>query len=109
MEGEWQQAATGGKPANQWPWGPEWENNRANTYESELNRSTAVGMYPQNEYSFGACDMSGNVWEWCVNEYQNPQRVDLSGEASRVVRGGSWNDIQIRARGLPLRLRPKPP
>ena len=34
--------------------------------------------------------MSGNVWEWCLNEYERPERVGLSGEARRVVRGGSW-------------------
>jgi hypothetical protein len=45
-EWEWQQAATGGEPAREYPWGSEWDGNRANTYESELSRSTAVGMYP---------------------------------------------------------------
>jgi len=30
-ECEWQQAATGGDPANVYPWGPEWDGNRANS------------------------------------------------------------------------------
>jgi len=43
-EWEWQQAATGGNPANVYPWGPDWDDGRVNTYESGLQRSTAVGM-----------------------------------------------------------------
>jgi formylglycine-generating enzyme required for sulfatase activity len=37
-------------------------------------------------------DISGNVWEWCLNKYAEPQMVtaDLSG-AHRVLRGGSWS------------------
>jgi tRNA A-37 threonylcarbamoyl transferase component Bud32 len=97
-EWEWQQAATGGNPANDYPWGPEWDGNRANTYESELNRSTAVGMYPRGASPVGALDMSGNVWEWCLNEYNNPRNVDPAGDARRVVRGGAWGSNQTSAR-----------
>ncbi|MGB2679856.1 MAG: SUMF1/EgtB/PvdO family nonheme iron enzyme, partial [Candidatus Competibacter sp.] len=63
-EWEWQQAATGGDPANVYPWGPDWDGNRANTYESELNHSTAVGIYPQGASPVGTLDLSGNLWEW---------------------------------------------
>ncbi|MDS4042074.1 MAG: SUMF1/EgtB/PvdO family nonheme iron enzyme, partial [Candidatus Competibacter sp.] len=97
-EWEWQQAATGGNPANQYPWGPEWDGNCANTYESELSRSTAVGLYPHGISPVGALDMSGNVWEWCLNEYDNPRNVAPAGDARRVVRGGSWDNLQADAR-----------
>ncbi|MDZ7621766.1 MAG: SUMF1/EgtB/PvdO family nonheme iron enzyme [Candidatus Competibacteraceae bacterium] len=89
-EWEWQQAATGGDPANEYPWGPEWDGRCANTYESELSRSTAVGMYPQGASPVGALDLSGNVWEWCLNEYDRPGNVTPVGDARRVVRGGGW-------------------
>jgi formylglycine-generating enzyme required for sulfatase activity len=42
--------------------------------------------------------MSGNVWEWCLNEYKNPKLTKLSGSDSRVVRGGSWDLNQDDAR-----------
>lgn len=97
-EWEWQQAATGGDPANVYPWGPAWDGNRANTDESELSRSTAVGMYPQGASPVGALDMSGNVWEWCLNEYDRPSNIAPAGDARRVVRGGSWSGDRTYAR-----------
>jgi formylglycine-generating enzyme required for sulfatase activity len=38
--------------------------------------------------------MSGNVLEWCLNEYDKPQNVALAGEARRVLRGGAWIHYQ---------------
>ncbi len=35
-------------------------------------------------------DMSGNVWEWYLNEYANPDDSNVAGEATRALRGGSW-------------------
>ena len=97
-EWEWQQAATGGNPANVYPWGPEWDGNCANTYESELSHTTAVGLYPQGASPVGALDMIGNVWEFCLNEYDKPQKnVVLAGKARRVERGGSWGSFQDHA------------
>jgi formylglycine-generating enzyme required for sulfatase activity len=42
--------------------------------------------------------MSSNVEKWCLNEYDNPQRINLSGSARRAVRGGSWGDVVDGAR-----------
>jgi hypothetical protein len=90
-EWAWQQAATGGDPNNVYPWGPDWEAPRCNSDESGLNRTTAVGMYPSGSTPQGVLDMAGNVWEWCLNKYDDPKdiRIDRSG-GRRVLRGGSW-------------------
>jgi len=90
-EWEWQQAATGGDPSRKYPWPGDWEPACANTYESGLGRTTAVGLYPDGASPVGALDMAGNVWEWCLNEYERPGNTRPSGDARRVVRGGSWN------------------
>ncbi len=81
-----------------WPWGPEWDGRCANTYESELNRTTAVGMYPQGASPVGILDMSGNVWEWCLNEYDQSRNIAPAGDARRVVRGGAGANNQTLAR-----------
>ena len=97
-EWEWQQAATGGEPRNVYPWGPDWDPTRANMGKSRLNRTTAVGMYPLGASPPGALDMSGNVWEWCINEYNNPKETRFCGSENPAVRGGSWRNILIVAR-----------
>jgi formylglycine-generating enzyme required for sulfatase activity len=97
-EWQWQQAATGGESDRVYPWGADWDADRANTLESGINQTTAVGLYPHGISPVGALDMSGNVWEWCLNEYEKPTRMKLGGEASRVVRGGSWYNVQHFAR-----------
>jgi hypothetical protein len=107
-EWEWQQAATGGKPDCEYPWGAEWIEGCTNSHESRLSRITAVGMYPAGASHFGSLDLAGNVEEWCLNKHDEPKDVSLSGDTSRVLRGGSW----CHDRGLSrcaARLRSHPP
>jgi hypothetical protein len=93
---QWQLAATGGGPDRVYPWGPDWdfarEPWRGNTMESRLSATTSVGVYPAGASPSGALDMAGNVWEWCLNQYEAPfegaSRPD--DDSPRVLRGGSW-------------------
>ena len=95
-EWQWQLAATGGDPENSYPWGHNWDPERepwrANTSESDLARSTAVGMYPEGASANGVLDMTGTLWEWCLNQDEAPYAtaVDPGDNCPRVLRGGSW-------------------
>ena len=90
-EREWQWAAQSAKAGYAFPWGPDWEDGLANTSESALRGTTAVGMYPHGSSDLKVSDLSGNVWEWCQNKYQEDQE-------SRVLRGGSWSSDRGGAR-----------
>lgn len=89
-EWEWQQAASGGNQNNIYPWGTVWDSSYANTDESKLGRTIAVGMYPHAMSPVGALDMSGNVSEWCLNKYDAPEDTTMVGHMTRARRGGSW-------------------
>jgi formylglycine-generating enzyme required for sulfatase activity len=45
-------------------------------------------------------DMSGNVWEWCLNEYSDPKNFGLGRTEWRVLRGGGWFFNQDPARAV---------
>ena len=110
-EAEWEKAARGGLAGLKYPWGNTIDSSKAN-YHPHIKDTTAVGKYTANGY--GLYDMSGNVWEWCLDEYNSgfytisPARNPLSGANSikwildnwtgiksrRVFRGGSWSTFE---------------
>jgi formylglycine-generating enzyme required for sulfatase activity len=96
-EWEWQWAAQGGD-GRRYPWGNRLAKSKCNTKESGIGKTTPVDKYPSGASPFGVMDMAGNVWEWCLNEYSNPENIDLTGRASRVTRGGSCYYYQYIAR-----------
>jgi len=90
-EQEWEYAGRG-TDERQYPYGNEFAATKGNTIETKIGSSSAVGSFPDGASPFGVLDMSGNVWEWCLNKYSKPKetQVDASG-AARVLRGGSYN------------------
>jgi formylglycine-generating enzyme required for sulfatase activity len=111
-EAEWEYAARGGLTGKRFPWGDVLEFDKADKANIGLvGDTTAVGKYPPNGY--GLYDMTGNVYEWCLDEYNkdfysmSPRENPLSGANSvdwiinnftdvttdRVLRGGSWGGL----------------
>ena len=106
-EAEWEKAARGGLVNAKYPNGNTLTAKDAN-YGSNMRGSTLVGRYPANGY--GLYDMAGNVYEWCLDEYDEnfysvaPRENPLSDmntmdyinknftnvNDDRVLRGGSW-------------------
>lgn len=96
-EAEWEYAARGGNKSSGYKYSGSqslysvgWANDNAD------GRAHAVASKKTNE--LGIYDMSGNVWEWCMDWYDseyyanspnNNPRGPRSG-SYRVMRGGSW-------------------
>jgi formylglycine-generating enzyme required for sulfatase activity len=106
-EAEWEKAGRGGLVGKMYPWGDEQPDDKKANYDGNWGKPTPAGDYPKNGY--GLHDMAGNVWEWCLDEYQDhfyqnsPRDNPLAGQnrpelltnykniqTSRVLRGGSW-------------------
>ncbi len=99
-EAEWEAAARGGANPSLYPNGDQLlpEDATFGFLFEEDPQTTPVGSHPPNR--IGLYDMAGNVWEWCADYYaadayssaptKNPTGPERG--ATRVVRGGSWND-----------------
>jgi formylglycine-generating enzyme required for sulfatase activity len=102
-EAEWEWAA-GGPQHRTYPWGGDFDPDKANTLEGRVLGATPVGAYPAGVASSGALDLAGNVWEWTSSLYRSypylkaDDREAVEAEGRRVLRGGSWTDNQRYAR-----------
>ena len=78
---EWEYAARGGNKSKGYKYSGSNDLEEVAWYEDNSdNKTHEVGTKQPNE--LGVHDMSGNVWEWCWDLYDNTNY--------RVLRGGSW-------------------
>jgi formylglycine-generating enzyme required for sulfatase activity len=93
-EAEWEFAARG-PDSLEYPWGNELDLELLSYDRVENAETENVGTYPGGVSWVGAYDLAGGVFEWVANTQlaypydPNDGREDLTGEAPRVVRGGS--------------------
>ena len=104
-EAEWERAAKGPEEYP-YPWGERFiENERCNS-NNAIGMTTPVNEFPEGRSSFGIWDMSGNVYEWCWDCYDeefyktsppsNPRGPD--GGQEHVIRGGSFGETRAGLR-----------
>ncbi|MCQ2251645.1 MAG: formylglycine-generating enzyme family protein [Bacteroidales bacterium] len=97
-EAEWEYAARGGNKSRGYKYSGSNDINEVAWYttNSHDKGTSKVGSFAPNE--LGIYDMSGNVWEWCQDWYDNYSSTSQSnptGPSSgfrRVLRGGGWYD-----------------
>ncbi len=108
-EAEWEYFAKGPEP-REYPWGNDpmdgtlcnfadkntkfaWSDAHL---DSGFAETSPVGSFPRGASPFGGEDLAGNVWEWCIDFFDNYKGGELtnprglSNGSKRVYRGGSW-------------------
>ena len=104
-EAQFEYASLGGKPQSSFPWGDVFDRSKLWCSDSEF--ADAASTAPVNRSyrtfcnAYGLKDMSGNVWQWCLDlyaPYSNEATTDPHGPVAtqgkeRSVRGGPWFSI----------------
>jgi formylglycine-generating enzyme required for sulfatase activity len=105
-------------PARYYPWGNEPDANHMSYRDTKINTTNAVGCFLSGASSYGAEEMSGNVWEWTRSlwgedttkpafgyPYQaqdGREQLHAGYDVLRVVRGGAFrsglNDVRCAVR-----------
>jgi formylglycine-generating enzyme required for sulfatase activity len=87
-----------------YPWGDPINDEFLN-FDMNIAQVSTPGVYTNGKSVYGCQDLSGNVWEWTRSRYEGypypqsrteawRQREAERGDASRVLRGGSFYDFQ---------------
>lgn len=101
-EAEWEFAARG-TDGRLYPWGEVFDPSAVNALEAGLGRPEPAGGRPLNRSPYGVRDMSGNVWQWCADDYR-PYPGHTPGFAippqAKVIRGGSFQSDRLHVTAI---------
>ena len=95
---EWEKGSRG-IDGREYPWGNAWDKAKCrNGMNKGIKRTAEVYAYPKGVSPYGLYQMSGNVWEWCEDWYdEGAYKRYKTGNLAlpdsgkyRCVRGGSW-------------------
>lgn len=102
-EFEWEKAARG-TDGRLYPYKGKYDPKKSNVDETGIGQSSAVGIFPNGASPYGVEEMSGNVWDWCLSDYNDPKldaaEENLAAAITRVLRGGSWGGSLDHARAV---------
>lgn len=101
-EAEWEAAARAGGDGD-YPWGEAAPLPSQANIDGRLGATVPVDSYPSGRNAWKLGDMCGNVWEWCLDEW-NPEYYRAladdvqdpcikTGSGVRVIRGGSFDSL----------------
>lgn len=77
-EQQWQHAKQG-DDGRAYPWGNDFNTHYCNNSVKEKSSGTTpVTAYPEGASPYEVLDMSGNVWEWMLNEYGDISEIDMN-------------------------------
>jgi len=82
-------------PLRCYPWDDGLDPDLSNYLDTGFGTTSAVGCFPDGVSPYWVEELSGNVWEWCTTKWQMSyvgygDDTDVKGDASRVLRGGSF-------------------
>ena len=118
-EAQWEYAARGGKKSKGYEYSGSDNLNEVGWFEGDMvlrmfgGQTHPVGQKKANE--LGICDMSGNVWEWCLDDWHDsyqgkPNRLKSNGNEPwseintdnhfHSLRGGSWFNSTYHCRSV---------
>jgi formylglycine-generating enzyme required for sulfatase activity len=104
-EAQWELAARG-EGGGLFPWGEEEPDNSRACFglKWETGQPAPVGSFPAGRGPYNHLDLAGNVWEWCLDVWDEEAYRERAGSEPRdpvveegdkdwrVLRGGGWSN-----------------